>query len=106
MSSPATLAPSHHLGREVVGEDALAAKAAERSRFDQVYDEHVDFVWRSARRLGVPGTFADDVVQQTFLVVHRRLHDFEHRSSVKTWLFSILLRVVQDHRRSMRRKSP
>ncbi len=74
--------------------------------FEEVYDLHVDFVWRSARRLGVGEEALDDVVQQVFLVVHRRLGEFEGRSSVKTWLFSILLRAVRDLRRSVRRKSP
>jgi RNA polymerase sigma-70 factor (ECF subfamily) len=74
--------------------------------FERLYDEHVDFVWRSARRLGVSELAVDDVVQQTFLVVHRRLDDFEGRSSSKTWIFSILLRVVREHRRTLRRKSP
>ena len=74
--------------------------------FEAVYDAHVDFVWRSARRLGVGESAADDVVQKTFLVVHRRLHEFEKRSSIKTWIFSILLRIVREHRRLLRRKSP
>ncbi len=80
---------------------ALAA-----ATFEQLYDEHVDFVWRSARRLGLDDSAADDVVQQTFLVVHRRWGDFDGRSTPKTWIFSILLRVVSDHRRTLRRKSP
>jgi RNA polymerase sigma-70 factor (ECF subfamily) len=80
--------------------------AADVASFSRLYDEHVDFVWRSARRLGVHDDAADDVVQQVFVVVHRRLSEFEGRSSVKSWLFAILLRVVQDHRRSLRRKSP
>jgi RNA polymerase sigma-70 factor (ECF subfamily) len=74
--------------------------------FEQVYDHHVDFVWRSARRLGVDDAAVDDVVQHVFLVVHRRLAEFEGRSAMKTWLFAILLQVVRDHRRSVRRKSP
>jgi RNA polymerase sigma-70 factor (ECF subfamily) len=74
--------------------------------FSGLYDHYVDFVWRSARRLGVQDDAADDVVQQVFVVVHRRLSEFEGRASVKSWLFAILLRVVQDHRRSLRRKSP
>lgn len=86
-------------------EEAPARATAERT-FDDVYDANVDFVWRSARRLGVGDHAVDDVVQQVFMVVHRRLAEFEGRSSVKTWLFSILLRVVQDERRSIRRKSP
>jgi RNA polymerase sigma-70 factor (ECF subfamily) len=38
--------------------------------------------------------------------VHRKLGHFEGRSSLKTWIFSILLRTVRDHRRGVRRKSP
>jgi len=74
--------------------------------FDEVYEAHFDFVWRSARRLGVREGAIDDVVQESFLVVHRRLAEFEGRSTVKTWLFGILLRVVRDHRRHLRRKEP
>lgn len=75
-----------------------------RLSFDAVYDEWFDFVWRSARRLGVDEPAVDDVAQDVFLVVHRRLADFEGRSSLKTWLFSITLRVVSDWRRTRRRK--
>jgi RNA polymerase sigma-70 factor (ECF subfamily) len=39
-----------------------------------------------------------------FLVVHRKLAEFEGRASVKTWLFRIARRVVRGHRRTMRRK--
>lgn len=75
-----------------------------RLAFDAVYEEWFDFVWRSARRLGVDEPAVDDVTQDVFLVVHRRLSDFEGRSSLKTWLFSITLRVVSDWRRTRRRK--
>lgn len=71
---------------------------------EAIYDAHFDFVWRSARRMGVAEAAVDDVVQEVFLVAHRRLTDFEGRSSIKTWLFGILLRVVADHRRRDRRK--
>ena len=81
-------------------------KASEITTFSRLYDDHVDFLWRSARRLGVGEDAADDVVQQVFVVVHRKLSEFEGRASVKSWLFAILLRVVQDHRRSLRRRSP
>src|SRR4051794_16597314 len=74
--------------------------------FEEVYEEHFSFVWRAARRLGAPAAAVDDVVQEVFLVVHRRLPEFAGRSSLKTWLFAIVLRVVRDHRRSLRRKSP
>lgn len=72
--------------------------------FQDVYKREFAFVWRSAIRLGVRTSAVDDVVQEVFLVVHRRLAEFEHRASIRTWVFSILRRVVADHRRTLRRK--
>lgn len=71
--------------------------------FDEVYTSHFDFVWRSVRRLGVPVSLLDDATQDVFVVVHRRLGDFEGRSSMKTWLFGIALRVAKDYRVRARR---
>ncbi len=81
-----------------------AADVAEPLELGQIYEECFDFVWRSARRMGVAESSVDDVVQEVFLVAHRRLADFEGRSAVRTWLFGILIRVVSDHRRTIRRK--
>lgn len=85
---------------------AVTAPATPAHAFEDVYRESFGFVWRSARRLGVRDAHLDDVVQEVFVVVHRRLADFEGRSSLKTWLFGITLRVVRDHRRSDRRRDP
>jgi RNA polymerase sigma-70 factor (ECF subfamily) len=72
--------------------------------FALVYEQHFDFVWRSARRLGVAEASLDDVVQDVFVTVYRRLDAFEGRSQLKTWLFGILRNTVHDLRRSARRK--
>lgn len=72
--------------------------------FDEVYEAHVDFLWRSARGLGVPPASVDDVLQDVFVVVHRRLPHFEGRAAIRTWLARILVRVVQEHRRRFRRR--
>jgi RNA polymerase sigma-70 factor (ECF subfamily) len=72
--------------------------------FDSLYEKHFPFVWRSTRRLGVAESATDDVVQEIFLIVHRRLSSFEGRSSIRTWIYGIAVRVVRDHRRSLRRK--
>jgi RNA polymerase sigma-70 factor (ECF subfamily) len=89
---------------EAVQVQAARAPTHTRFEFAEVYDAHVDFVYRSVRRLGVDASSVDDVVQELFLVVHRRLPEFEGRSSIKTWVFGIALRVVRDHRRTIRRK--
>lgn len=72
--------------------------------FDAIYEEHFDFVWRMARRLGVPESAADDVVQDTFVVLHRRLPEYDGETPIRRWLVGILTRVVSDHRRRYRRK--
>jgi RNA polymerase sigma-70 factor (ECF subfamily) len=80
------------------------ADGQERPSFDAVYDSCAEFVWRSVRRLGVEEASVDDVIQEVFFVVHRKLPEFTGRSSIKTWIFSILLHVVRHHRRTWRRK--
>jgi RNA polymerase sigma-70 factor (ECF subfamily) len=72
--------------------------------FETVYDQHADLVWRSLRRLGLDEAAAEDALQEVFMVVHRRLPDFEGRSTLATWLFGIILFVVRNHRRTQRRK--
>ncbi len=72
--------------------------------FSEIYEDHFDFVWRSARRLGVEEACLDDVVQDVFVTVYRRLSDFEGRSQLRTWVFGILRHTVRDLRRSQRRK--
>jgi RNA polymerase sigma-70 factor, ECF subfamily len=85
-------------------EEASLLRTASVSDFDRFYREHVRFVWRTARRLGVHPAAIEDAVQEVFVVVHRRLSDFESRSSPKTWLFGVVRRVAADHRRRIRRR--
>ena len=66
---------------------------------EEVYREHFRFVWRSLRRLGIHERDAQDATQEVFLVVHRKLGEFEGRSQMTTWLFGICLRVVRNRKR-------
>jgi RNA polymerase sigma-70 factor (ECF subfamily) len=90
------------------GFDAPASGAARESALPatlaQIYDEHFDFVWRNARRLGVPEASADDVAQDVFMIVQRRMPTYDGRASMQAWIFGILVRVASSHRRSFRRK--
>ena len=72
--------------------------------FETVYEENLKFVWRAARRLGIDPGDTDDVVQEVFVVAHRKLAGFEGRSQIKTWLFKILVRVVRHYVRTQQRK--
>ena len=66
---------------------------------DDVYREHHAFVWRSLIRLGVSDDRAGDAMHDTFMVVARRLSEFEGRANIRTWLFAIAMRVARGLRR-------
>lgn len=46
---------------------------------------------------------AEDLTQETFIKAYRHQQQFEHKSSVKTWLFSIAHNVTKDY---FRKKHP
>lgn len=75
------------------GKDGAAALS-----FDEVYERYVGFVWRVLRALGVRSGSLEDAAQDVFVVVHRRLPEFEGRSEMTTWLFAIVRRVAARHR--------
>ena len=59
---------------------ALAApfdvERADALSFDEVYAQHVAFVWRVLRSFGVPPALLEDAAQDVFVVVHRRFAGF------------------------------
>ena len=69
---------------------------------DSVYRAHAQTVSRWASRLLGPGGDCEDVVQEVFLVVRRKLPQFDGRAEITTWLYEITVRVVQDWRRRRR----
>ncbi len=72
--------------------------ARERQSFRSLYEEHAAFVWRTLRRLGVAPAHVEDACQETFVIVHKKLDDFDGVSP-KSWLFAIALRVASDFRK-------
>jgi RNA polymerase sigma-70 factor (ECF subfamily) len=83
------------------GENSASPRAGEGPvSFQTIYEEQFRFVWRSLRRLGVPESDVADATQDVFIVVHRRLGEFERRSKVSTWLYGICYRLARDRRRA------
>ena len=70
--------------------------------FEQLFETYARFVWRVLGRLGVAPSDVADASQEVFLVVHRKLSSFEARSSVKSWIYGICLKVAASHRRKRR----
>jgi RNA polymerase sigma-70 factor (ECF subfamily) len=82
----------------------MAGKSAGsvRPSFESVYRAHAKTVARWAMRLWGPSGDFEDVVQDAFLVVRRRLPGFRGEAEITTWLYEITVRVVQDWRRRAR----
>jgi len=68
----------------------------------EVAEQGARFVPQVLRYLGVPEASVLDAAQDVFVVALRRLHDFEGRSALKTWLYGICVRVAHGYRRKSR----
>jgi RNA polymerase sigma-70 factor (ECF subfamily) len=65
--------------------------------FEDVAQELSGPLRRYLERLVGNRATADDLLQDTLLKIARALPEFEGRSSVKTWAFTIATRVATDH---------
>lgn len=99
--SAAAAAPTGQMPAVV---QALAPPGVDVPAFDDVYAAHAAFVWRVLRALGVPEAQIEDAVQDVFVVVHRRLAEWQGRAAITTWLFAIARRVAGAHRRRASRR--
>lgn len=82
--------------RSAVAERHLDAEA--------LYRAHADFVARFLLRLGAPSQDVPDLLQDVFLVAHRRGGFVVDRAKPTTWLAEIAFRVLSDRRKKQNRK--
>jgi RNA polymerase sigma-70 factor (ECF subfamily) len=86
-----------------MAEDDLPRGRVREVRFRELVQRHFDFVWRSARRLGVPAADVDDAAQEVFLVAARKLDDVSEQHE-RAFLFGTAVRIASTRRRSARRR--
>lgn len=77
-----------------------AERAVVALDFRAIYERWFDDVSRWIRAMGGPEADREDLVQDVFLVVHRRLPDFDGQN-LAGWLYQIARRRVRDFRRLM-----
>jgi RNA polymerase sigma-70 factor (ECF subfamily) len=70
--------------------------------FEEAYRDYAQVAARWARQLGGNTVDVEDVVQEVFLVVSRRLASFRGEARFSSWLFEITRKVVANHRRRQR----
>jgi RNA polymerase sigma-70 factor, ECF subfamily len=69
-----------------------------------LFRAHAAFVASFVRRLGTPDAEVDDLVQETFLIAHRKGGYVPGAGQPRTWLAAIALRVASTSRRSRGRR--
>ncbi|MFC1610643.1 RNA polymerase sigma factor [Myxococcota bacterium] len=79
------------------------ARAHDPTAWRQLYQAHFDFVCGITRKLGTPPDEVEDVVQEVFLVVFRKLDSFQE-GRFTTWLYRICANIVSDRHRRRRRR--
>jgi RNA polymerase sigma-70 factor (ECF subfamily) len=101
MQSPELIAP---LGIGAGSTPVSSAKSAEvraKAHLERLINEHYDFVWRTARRLGVRSADLDDVVQEVFVVAAGRLDIITHELG---FLYRACVYAASSARRSFQRR--
>ncbi len=75
-----------------------------RRRFEELVGEHLDGLYRSARRLTRDQTAAEDLVQEVMLKAWRSFHTFQEGTNVRAWLHRILMNAFFDSYRKRTRE--
>lgn len=71
-------------------------KAGDESAFDQLVNQHHGALLRMAMGYVKDREVAEEVVQDTWMAVIESLDRFEGRSSLRTWIFGILIHKAKD----------
>jgi RNA polymerase sigma-70 factor (ECF subfamily) len=91
--------------RTVTGTDdemVASALAGQPTSFAQLVRRHTRTVYRVALRMTGNVADAEDVLQETFLQLHRKLDTFRREAKFSTWLYGIATNAALMHLRARR----
>jgi len=70
------------------------------------FEQELDYLYGTLRRLGAPPADIDDLLQDIFVVLYRHWPTLDLTRPLRPWLFGVAFRVVRAHRRRRARESP
>lgn len=81
---------------------ALVARCrdGDMDAFEQLYRDHATRLYNLAYRMAGSADAAEDLVQEMFLLAHRKLDTFKGESSLGTWLYRLGVNLCVDYLRS------
>jgi RNA polymerase sigma-70 factor, ECF subfamily len=88
---------------EGAGPEEASGVSSATIPFSRLVLDHLDFVWRSLRRFGVPSAELDDATQQVFLVANGKLA-LIRPGSERSFLISVATKVASNARRAHQRR--
>ena len=85
------------LADESADESALVASlcAGDESAFAQLVDRYTPAMLRVARGYVRSHETAEEVVQETWIALIKGISNFEGRSSLRTWLFTVMINIAK-----------
>ncbi len=94
------------MGDPTFDSELEALRAGDEAAFQSLIQRYHGPMFRLAMNYVGDRGVAEDVVQESWLTCLRSLDRFEGRSSLKTWLFGILVNVARSRRRKESRILP
>ncbi|MEW5896022.1 MAG: sigma-70 family RNA polymerase sigma factor [Candidatus Omnitrophota bacterium] len=78
-----------------IPEDIIRKAAqGDPAAFEAIYRTHGRFVFNVARRIVRTSDDAEEVTQEVFILLHRKLRSFGFHSSLKTWVYRITINTA------------
>lgn len=87
-----------------MGSLGQAELGGDRQTFASLYRRHFGFVWSLTAHFGVPPAAREDVAQDVWLAIHRRLDALRPEASSRAWVASIARNVALHHHRAQGRR--
>ena len=72
-----------------------ALREGDESAFAQLVDQHTPSMLRVARGYVPSPEIAEEVVQETWIALLKGIAKFEGRSSLRTWLFAVMINIAK-----------
>ena len=82
----------------------IEASEGNTEAFESIYKEYSGFVYNVAYRVVNNIDEAQEITQEVFLTVYRKLKSFKFKSSLKTWVYRIAVNMAIDYARKRTRE--
>ncbi len=83
--------------QDISDEVLIKAAQGDLEAFDQVYKAACVFVYNVAYRVVQHKEEAQEVTQEVFITLHKKLKDFRFQSSFKTWVYRVTTNCAINH---------